>query len=116
MPAGKRAKPDERVITRRMVLRRVRAVELPSGAEGDTLDELAKRVAKQLRDAEVMHAWVECGEFDGSKVGAIEQHAGKPGSPDAQVGDFKAIPARSWAGGVRHSQPPLPKVERELLP
>lgn len=106
MPSGRRTKATtaetDRKVTRRLVLERVKVREFNEEGTAANGPEI--------------EAWVERGEFDGSQTGAIESYAGKPGTPDAKVGVFKAVPVRNWKGGVRHVQPALPKVERELLP
>lgn len=118
--------PMARMVTERVVLQRVQALIVPAGIEPKKLADAIRLLAPPEPAQAVKpeagagadrghELWLECGTFTGSKVGAIEAYAGKPGSADAKVGEWRAVPARSWKGGVRHSQPALPKVERELV-
>lgn len=103
-------------VTRRVVVSQHAVLLLPSGgvsSEGLAAAWKALGLKGAPREAA---AWVVVGEFDGaSKDDAIEAYAGKPGTPDAKVGTYKAPGARSWAGGARYAAPPKPLVEREAI-
>lgn len=108
--------------TRRVVLRRALVIVLPieSGAAVDPDTVGATRGAlegaqKISPEAYLSEAWVEVGQAVGTKLQAIETHAGKPGTADAQVGEFKAPPARGWQGGAIYEAPPAPLVQRRML-
>jgi hypothetical protein len=101
--------------TRRMVLKRERVLVLPEGV--DSVDEKKLREALGVKPSVKIvttPAWVECGEQLGaSKQHAIEAFAGKPGTPDARPGDYKAVGLSAWKGGRRYVKPPEPKVEAQ---
>jgi hypothetical protein len=122
-------KDETKKPTQRVVLRRERVIVLPDTVDEDTLGKLssgdgAKALAALLGlgSAKVptvcigAEAWTVVGEFVGStKDKAIEAYAGKAGTPDAKVGDFKAPGSAAWAGGLRYSAPPKPLVEKESI-
>jgi hypothetical protein len=118
------AAEDERAPTKRVVLKRERVLVLPEGVSLNDLDpKVSEAVRKLLKlgggkaNSEVhVEAWVVVGEFEGaSKNAAIEAHAGKPNTPDAKPGAYKAPGASAWAGGLLYEKPPEPKVERKAL-
>lgn len=115
---------EDRKPTQRVVLERVRVLVLPDGFDvaklrgsqkdaEEALATLAKGGSKTR--ALVGEAWRECGEFTGSKKGAIEGYAGKPGTPDAKVGTFKAPTVTAMKGGLKLSAPPQPLVQAEAI-
>lgn len=103
--------------TRRVVLRRERVIVLPDGVDDEKLAEALKVLgvkgkAPDPRRTRTVDAWVVVGEFEGhSKQNAIEAHAGKPLTPDAAPGTYKAPTTTAWAGGRHYERPPKPKVE-----
>lgn len=116
----------ERGPTKRVVLRRERVIVLPDDVTDEALSKLAsgdgaKQLAKLLGlsgSAKVPTAsigaetWAVVGEFEGSsKQNAIEAYAGKPLTPDAKPGTYKAPSASAFAGGRQYDRPPQPKVE-----
>jgi hypothetical protein len=114
------ARPD----TRRVVLKRERVLVLPDGvtlADIDPKDAEAIRRLLGIKGGRAnvqahVEAWVVVGEFAGaSKTKAIEAHAGKPGTPDAKPGAYKAPTWSAWSGGELYEKPPEPKVERRSL-
>lgn len=63
-----------------------------------------------------VEAWTVLGEFEGaSKDKAIEAYAGKPGTPDAKPGAYKAPTASAFAGGALYEAPPQPLVTKTAL-
>lgn len=104
--------------TRRVVLRCERVIVLPGELTDAQLAEIAvvlhgapkgSRRPKKVAPAE---AWVVVDVFEGhSKQNAIEAHAGKPNTPDAIPGTYKAPTTTAWAGGRHYERPPEPKVE-----
>lgn len=115
--APKRAPAAESVSTKRMVLRRENVLVIPDGLDPKKLADIEAAVKKALgAKGKPTQAWVPLGEFEGSSnTNAIEAYAGKPGTPDAIPGTYKAPSIRSWAGGEVYDKPPLPKVERKPL-
>lgn len=122
--------PEEDKPTKRVVLRRERAILLPETMTEDALARLAsgdgaKQLAKLLGLPESskvptacigVEAWTVVGEFEGkSKTQAIEAHAGKPNTPDAKPGAYKAPTSAAFAGGALYEAPPQPLVERKAL-
>lgn len=116
---GRAAETDEeRKPTRRVVLRLVRGFELPAGMEvtPEQQKEVAKALGLKVTEVPFVEAWAVVGEYEGqTKDNAIEAYAGKPGTPDAKVGDYKAPGAAAWAGGARYKAPPKPLVEKEAI-
>lgn len=120
--AKKRAAKKVAVATKRVVLGCERVLVLGDGvtladvaACGDekALRKLLVSVATTPATFEV-DAWVVLGEFDGhSKQNAIEAYAGKPNTPEAKPGIYKAPGVAAWAGGRRYVKPPETKVEAE---
>lgn len=113
---------EERKPTRRVVLRQERALVLPEGVRVEELvaasneRELMKLLGLKVGTDPYSVAWIVVGEFEGqTKDKAIEAYAGKPGTPDAKVGTFKAPGAAAWAGGARYKAPPKPLVEKETI-
>lgn len=113
---------NERKPTQRVVLRRERVLALPDGVRIEELvaakDERAmmKLLGLRVGDDPYGEAWVPVGEFEGaSMTKAIEAYAGKPGTPDAIPGAYKAPTVSAWAGGEEYVKPPAPKVERRPL-
>lgn len=112
--------PAERVDTKRIVLRRERVIVLPEALTGEAFEktkaDIAKAVGLRAGSLKPVVAWVAVGEFEGANMTrAIEAHAGKPGTPDAIPGTYKAPSVRAWAGGEEYVMPPSPKVERKAL-
>src|SRR5436305_13656616 len=105
--AAKNGKSEDRTPTRRMVLAKAQVLVVPDGVDPEKLDaaQTALRASGEARKQGVRAAWIECGEFTGSKVHAVEQYAGKPGTPDAKVGEFKAPPASGFHGAVITERP-----------
>lgn len=121
---------DGRADTKRVVLKRERVIVLPDTVPENGKIDLAKLAeALGMSQAEAKRlattaasgfgsgtAWVVVGEFAGaSKNAAIEAHAGKPGTPDAKPGAYKAPSVSAFAGGLLYERPPEPKVERKAL-
>lgn len=114
--AGKKAPetdPEENGrVTKRVVMRRERVLMLPENF--DEAADKTKEAMKLLGVKGVDEAWMVVGEFEGSsKNQAIVAHAGKPNTPEAIPGTYKAPSVTAWAGGRRYVKPPLPKVEAE---
>jgi hypothetical protein len=115
--AGKAETPREP--TQRVILRCQRVLVLPEDISAEQIETLLNAI-KPLKlkggALAVEEAWQPVGIHEGqSKEDAIESHAGKPGSPDALEGKFKAPTVRAWAGGARYAAPPKPLVERESI-
>lgn len=109
------AKKQDIAPTKRVVLRKVLALAVPSGATTEQLIAAHKALGGKGAPAEI-DVWQECGEFEGSsKDRAIELFAGKPGTPDAKPGTYKAPGASAFAGGMRLTAPPKPLVEKESI-
>jgi len=104
--------------TKRVVLRRHRVIVAPE-ALVELTTENAKAIATALGVKNIPpleEAWIVVGEFEGaSKTKAIEAHAGKPGTPDAKPGVYKAPSVSAFAGGEEYVKPAQPKVERRAL-
>lgn len=112
--AGTRAaRTDDEKATKRVVLQKQRVLVLPPGLDVQSLVELKdEKELRKLIGAKLTEAWSVVGEFEGaSKQAAIEAYAGKPGTPDAKVGTFKAPTASAFAGGRRYEAPPKPLVQ-----
>lgn len=101
------SKPTERV-----VLRKMRVIIVPDGA---TDEQIAAAQKALPRNAVCVQAWEPVKAATGSKTQAIESYAGKPGTPDAIPGTYKAPNVSSWAGGEVYDAPPKPLVERTPL-
>lgn len=102
--------------TKRVVLRRENVLTIPQGTDPEKVVEAAKLLGLKGKITDGAEAWLVIGVFDGdSKTKAIEVYAGKPGTPDAKAGDYKAPPLSGWAGGERYKAPPRPLFEREPL-
>lgn len=109
----------KREVTQRAVLKRERVLVLPEGVELNAerqkgiANALGLKPTTKLPECE---AWVEVGEFAGhSKTAAIEAYAGKPGTPDAKQGAYRAPSLSSWQGGLIYDAPPQPLVQRREL-
>lgn len=101
--------------TKRTVLKQEGVLVLPAGVSTEALIAAAKALGVKGAPRELA-AWVVVGEFDGdTKEQAIEAHTGKPGTPDAKVGTYKAPTSRAFAGGMRLKAPPKPLVEKESI-
>lgn len=105
---------------RRLVLKRERAIVLGPGltaeVEKELLDLVRSNAGGKKTDHDLKEVWLPVGEFEGtSMTRAIEAYAGKPGTPDAKIGAYKAPPVRSWAGGEIYEAPPVPLVQRKAL-
>lgn len=115
----------ERKPTERVILKAEQVLVLPDGFDVAALKgtqaqaeaalmTLAKGGSKTR--GHVGEAWVEVGRHVAStKTAAIEMHAGKPGTPDAKLGTFRAPTLTAWKDGVRYDAPPLPLVERSAV-
>jgi hypothetical protein len=115
--------------TKRVVLRRHRAILLPDSMTDEHAVAAEAKVAEVIEDESVElapgdreqlrvvgEAWVVIGHFEGkTKTNAIEAHAGKPNTPDAKPGAYKAPGVSAWSGGELYERPPEPKVERKAL-
>lgn len=118
---GRRKRPKQEGPTKRVVLRREDVIVLTDldQAQRDAVVKAVGAVkAKGMpRDvAKPRETWSVVGMFDGdSKTKAIEAHAGKPGTPDAKEGAFKAPTVSAWAGGEVYERPPAPLFERKAL-
>lgn len=109
------APEEERGTTRRVVMRREAVLVLPEGVATENIAVAWKALGLKGAPREVA-AWLVVGEFEGnSKTKAIEAHAGKPGTPEAIPGAYKAPTVTAWAGGEEYVKPPEPKVERRSL-
>lgn len=117
---GGEGKKVERVPTKRKILKRERVIVLPETLDGDALDTTLKAVAKEIGmrigSLKPTDAWVVVAENEAlSETLAIEAHAGKPNTPDAKPGIWKAVSTRSWKGAVFYQVPPEPLVQKWLL-
>lgn len=104
--------------TKRVVLRRERVIVVPDHIDIEqTVQHLKAADSKTWgKGTEAIDAWVVVGEFDGvSKTKAIEAYAGKPGTPDAKPGAYKAPTASAFSGGSIYEAPPAPLVQRREL-
>lgn len=128
--AAKPAADAVREDTKRVVLKRERVIVLPDAVPENGKIDLAKLAeALGLSQAEAKRlvttaatgfgsgtAWVVIGEFAGaSKRAAIEAYAGKPGTPDAKPGAYKAPGVSAMAGGELYEKPAEPEVKRRSL-
>lgn len=111
------ARPEETdKATKRVVLRRERVFVIPDAATQEQIDAAVKAAKDAKLTLHNRLAWVEVGEFEGkSKTQAIEAHAGKPGTPDAKPGAYKAPGVSAWNGGALYEAPPQPLVQRKPL-
>lgn len=114
----------ERKDTKRTVLRRARAIVVPEKATDEQIEQALAALGygsksggrALLKKQPPGDVWIVVGEFVGaSKREAIEAHAGKPGTPEAIPGAYKAPTTSAWAGGEEYEKPPEPKVERKAL-
>lgn len=106
--------PEDREPTQRVVIRKETVIVLPEDITPEKVAAAAKALG--IKSGATAEAWCVVGEFAGaSKEDAIEAHAGKPGTPDAIPGTYKAPTVRAFAGGARYKAPPKPLVERELI-
>lgn len=110
----------ERKPTERVILREERVLLLP----GEITAEQQKAIADVLHDGGkgkpkiplVTVAWREVARHIASgKIGAIELHAGKPGTPDALEGVYRAPTVTSWKGAIEYVAPPEPLFERRVV-
>jgi len=105
---------EQREPTQRVVLRKEEVIVLPDGIDREKVAAAAKALG--IKATPTAEAWTVVGVFEGSgKEDAIEAHAGKPGTPDAISGTYKAPTVRAFAGGARYVAPPKPLVEREAI-
>jgi hypothetical protein len=117
---GADEKVEERGPTQRVVLRRERVLVLPEGLTGEAFEktkgDIAKAVGVRAGALNPVEGWIVVGVFEGgTKDKAIERHAGKPGTPDAKPGAYKAPTASAWAGGLIYEAPPAPLVQKRAL-
>lgn len=110
----------ERRPTERVVLRQVRAIEIPPGTDPErvaaAVEALHPKAKRAERDGSVIDAWQEVARVEGAtKTAAVESYAGKPGTPDAKVGTFRAPGLTAWKGAMVYDAPPLPLVERRVI-
>lgn len=116
---GKGAKPaedEERVPTKRTILKRERVLVLPEDviADPEKVAAILKAVSetKHIKSPQTTPAWVVMGEEEGeSKRKAIEAFAGVAGTPEAKPGAWKAPTSSAWSDGRVHERPPEPKIE-----
>ena len=103
--------------TRRMVLKRERVLVLPEGIPNEAVkaaQDVIRKANKAVGSGLSTLAWVEMGEHSGAaKQAAIEAYAGKPNTPDAKPGEYKAPGMTAWKGGRRYVKPPETKIEAE---
>lgn len=117
----RRRRPVKGGPTKRVVLQRADVLVLPDGVDAAKLAEACKVLgikgkAPDARRAKPVEAWVVVGEFEGdSKEKAIKLHAGEAGTDSALIGTWKAPSASAWAGGVKHTAPPKPLVQKETI-
>lgn len=112
------AADEERADTKRLVLKREHVLVLPDGLDNGVVkaaQEVIRKADKSAGSGLATTAWVEVGEFAGSKTTAIEAHAGKANTPDAKPGAYKAPSVSAMRGGLLYEKPPEPKVERKAL-
>lgn len=111
----------ERGPTMRVVVQREDVLVLPEGVSAEQVQEAAVALGlagtqKKPKTVKPAEAWVVVGEFVGAaKDAAIEAYAGKAGTDTARIGAWKAPTVRAWAGGVKHTAPPKPLVEKEAI-
>lgn len=112
----------ERGPTRRVVLRRERVIVLPESVDVGAIDAKALAEALGMKSGKVptalvgLEVWAEVRTVEAaSKSKAIEAVAGKPGTPDATPGAYRAPSERAWKGGAVYERPPEPIVQRTLL-
>lgn len=99
--------------TKRIVLKRERVLVVPEEASSEQVIAAHKALGGDGSPGELA-AWREIGEYEGSnKNDAIQAYAGKPNTPDAKVGVFKAPTVSAWAGGKRYRAPDKPLVQAE---
>lgn len=111
---GKTPPDEERVPTRRTILKRERAIVLPDTLTEEQVATVRKAVSdtKYVKSPQTAAVWMVMGEREGSsKREAIEAFAGKAGTPEALPGDWKAPPASGFSGGRRYEKPSQPKIE-----
>lgn len=102
---------EEPAPTKRVVLKRELVLVLPSGTETSAVMEAWKALGQKGAPPETV-AWTVVGQKEApSKEKAIEAYAGKPNTPDAKVGAFKAVALNAWNGGREYAAPPKPLVE-----
>lgn len=111
---------EDRRPTERVILKHARVLVIPDGVEPEKLGEAIRLLmpARGRRNPEdaAREAWIEVDrQTAASKVRAIELYAGKPGTPDAKVGTFRAPTATAWRGAVIYTAPPAPLVERSVI-
>lgn len=107
---------EERKPTERVVLQRVDALVLDGVSEQsqEAIRELIKADRKSTFQA--AQTWLEVARVAApSKLAAIEEHAGKPGTPNAKVGVYRAPTLTSWKDGVSYEAPPAPLVQRSAV-
>lgn len=114
------AEEAERKPTERVILQRTLALVVPEKATDEqvraAVEALGGRPRPRSGVSGVVEAWVEVSRVTAvSKTAAIEAHAGKPGTPDAKLGVFRAPSVTSWKGAVAHEAPPAPLVQRTLI-
>lgn len=109
---GKDRKPTERVI-----LRSAKVLVIPDGATPEQIQAAASALYPKGRAKPPMvTAWTEEARVvAATKTAAIEAHAGKPGTPDAKLGVFRAPTLTAWKDATVYAAPPLPLVERSVI-
>jgi hypothetical protein len=114
----------ERRPTERVILQHSFVIKLPGGGvDREVLEKVIKLLelkgpnGRAAKPQDVLgEAWVEVSRKVGSsKRAAIEEYAGKAGTPDAKVGVFRAPSTTAWKGGVENTAPPLPLVESRVI-
>jgi hypothetical protein len=101
-------------------MRAARVIVIPEQIEAEQLaaavEVLYPKGKRPEREAAVVDAWLEVARVTApTKVAAIEAHAGKPGTPDARLGVFRAPTLTSWKDAQVYNAPPLPLVERTTV-
>lgn len=112
--AAKKTDDDDKP-TPRVVLKRERVLVLPdslppgskidAGKLGEALGIPKAEAAKLVNTDE---AWVQVKLATGSKNAAIETFAGKPGTPEAKPGVYKAPSESAMRGGRAYETPAGP--------
>lgn len=117
---GESEQDQERRPTERVILKAERVVVLPAGAQPDQIavavEALYPKAKRAEREASIADAWLEVARHTAAtKSAAVEAHAGKPGTPDAKLGTFRAPTLTAWKDAVVHDAPPLPLVQRSVI-
>lgn len=108
---------EDRRPTERVILEKIAAVVIPPDATVEQVEAAVKALAtKGVRKPDRGPAWQEVSRQTApSKKAAIEAYAGKAGTADAKVGEWRAPSVTAWKGGLKHSAPPKPLIEAEAF-